>query len=952
VQDFARFEKGMNEVFTLMPDITDEAMGQMTDDVKAFANETGTLPDEVIPALYNSLSAGVPRENVFQFLQDANKLAVAGASDVGVAVDALTSVTNAYGHDVLSAADASNILFTGVKQGKTTLDELSGAMSVVAPIAAGLGIGFDSVVSSMAAMTSQGEPTAGAATKLKALMGELAQPTSKIATLFQELSGQSFPDFIAGGGSIEEALAMIGQHAQDTGAQASTLANSMEAGMALMMLTSETGANQVGANMDAMAERTGAVDTAFERMDSGVAATTAKIVAKIKTFALGVGEQFQSLGPLFTAFGPTMGKLLGAGIGAAGGFLVKAIPGLFAGMLPMLTGQAAIAGTATGAAQGNAQAAAMTGPGMITRIVAAIAAIAIPGAAAGTTVGSVIGGAISAAVAFMLTPAGWIAAIVAVLAVLIYNEDIRNTVFELGGKIVQFLIDGLIMVGGMIADTLAALVQQGIDLILQIVGTGISMLIEPIRALVDIINTATGGALQGLLDEIDKFQDGLGDWGRRTEETAQEAGANYDEFARVSGAALHEAGAHFDEFATTTERTAQQTAGTVRTFTDHIGADYDEMALRSNNAALVGESAADRQEQALADLATASGMSKDEITEAWKASGQSLDEFATTIRDEVKAKLLQAVRDAAWAGAETPRAYAEGVASGYAEPVSAMDKLKDLMKKTLSPVQKEAELIGIATSKRLAKGMADERPEVRGEAQQITLDTIRELHKLNPKSEHIGHLSMQLLASATASERPALKAALDLILGAAEGKLDGLEGIGSKAGAALAASLARAISSKARAVQQEVNGLANRVKSGLLLRSPAKEGPWSEEGGPIEWLKRAASRMWGGFIEKTKAAGPALGAAIGKLAGIVQTGIGGELALAPVGVSLLPSSGAVLGRHVAGLNIGPRTGFALDDRATAGVVEKHYHLEVNGDIRAHDEASVVTSLRRLEALGA
>ena len=37
------FEKGMAEVFTLMPGITGEAMTKMEDQMKAFASEAGTL---------------------------------------------------------------------------------------------------------------------------------------------------------------------------------------------------------------------------------------------------------------------------------------------------------------------------------------------------------------------------------------------------------------------------------------------------------------------------------------------------------------------------------------------------------------------------------------------------------------------------------------------------------------------------------------------------------------------------------------------------------------------------------------------------------------------------------------------------------------------------------------------------------------------------------------------
>ena len=64
--EFRAFEDGMNEVFTLLPGISSEAMDQMSADILQVSKEIGKLPQDVIPSLYNSLSAGVPPDNVFR----------------------------------------------------------------------------------------------------------------------------------------------------------------------------------------------------------------------------------------------------------------------------------------------------------------------------------------------------------------------------------------------------------------------------------------------------------------------------------------------------------------------------------------------------------------------------------------------------------------------------------------------------------------------------------------------------------------------------------------------------------------------------------------------------------------------------------------------------------------------------------------------------------------------
>ena len=107
--EFAAFETGMAEVFTLLPGLSEESMGALEMQALDAAASMGRLPEEVIPALYQALSAGVPPDNVFEFLETANQAAIGGVTDLETAVDSISSVTNAYGLEVLDAAEASDL---------------------------------------------------------------------------------------------------------------------------------------------------------------------------------------------------------------------------------------------------------------------------------------------------------------------------------------------------------------------------------------------------------------------------------------------------------------------------------------------------------------------------------------------------------------------------------------------------------------------------------------------------------------------------------------------------------------------------------------------------------------------------------------------------------------------------------------------------------------------------
>lgn len=51
-KDFIEFEKGMAEVFTLLPNLTQDAMQEMSDDLLQFSKDMGVLTTESVPALY------------------------------------------------------------------------------------------------------------------------------------------------------------------------------------------------------------------------------------------------------------------------------------------------------------------------------------------------------------------------------------------------------------------------------------------------------------------------------------------------------------------------------------------------------------------------------------------------------------------------------------------------------------------------------------------------------------------------------------------------------------------------------------------------------------------------------------------------------------------------------------------------------------------------------------
>ena len=341
VFEFADFDTGMREVFTLMPDISAEAMSEMEGQVKDFSAEFGVLPNETIPALYSSISAGVPADNVFAFLETAQQLAKGGVTELETAVDGLSSVVNAYGADVLSAQEASDLMFTAVKGGKTTVDELAQSLFQVIPTAASTGVEFGNVTAALATMTSAGTPTTVATTQLRQMFVELSKAGSTTAGVFEDVAGKSFKDFIAEGGNVQDALQLLESHAAESDMSISDLFGSVEAGNAALSLTGAN-AEKFGNELLAAGDSAGATETAFNTMNEGMSASMDRMKARLSVAFINLGDQlapsvegivnaFAGLLDIFAAMpGPMqtviiLGGTITAGIIGFAGPILKAV---------------------------------------------------------------------------------------------------------------------------------------------------------------------------------------------------------------------------------------------------------------------------------------------------------------------------------------------------------------------------------------------------------------------------------------------------------------------------------------------------------------------------------------------------------------------------------------------------------------------------------------------------
>jgi len=288
--DFSSFDRGMREVWTLLPNMSEEAFGSMQKDVLEFSKKMKVLPEDTIPALYQAISAGVPKENVFDFLTIAQKAAKGGVTELETAVDGISSVMNAYGAEVIGATVVSDLMFTAVKNGKTSFSEMSSSLFQVIPTAASLGVEFGNVTAALATMTAQGTPTSVATNQLRAMFTELSKSGSGAAKKFEELSGKTFKKFISEGGNVQGALQVMEKESNKLNVSISDLFSSSEAGAAALAVTGK-GAESFTKNLNDMEKAAGATETANSRMEGGLSDLFQNIKVRAKVVFIELGEK-------------------------------------------------------------------------------------------------------------------------------------------------------------------------------------------------------------------------------------------------------------------------------------------------------------------------------------------------------------------------------------------------------------------------------------------------------------------------------------------------------------------------------------------------------------------------------------------------------------------------------------------------------------------------------------
>ena len=254
------FDKAFREIATIIG-IPSAELGEFRQEILDFARNSTQDLSSITAAYYSALSAGRTQDDVTQFLEGAERLAVAGVATIAQSVDVVTSLLNAYGMGVEEANRVSDVLFATVRQGKTTLSELAGAMAGVTANASTLEVPIETVAAILATLTGGGTSTSQAVTQLNAALGAMIAPSQGAQRVAKEL-GIDFNAAAVRTQGFEVVLQSLGSA---TEAQIATLFGSQEA-IKLVLAATGQQAESLARNLEITRNSAEFVTAAFEDM--------------------------------------------------------------------------------------------------------------------------------------------------------------------------------------------------------------------------------------------------------------------------------------------------------------------------------------------------------------------------------------------------------------------------------------------------------------------------------------------------------------------------------------------------------------------------------------------------------------------------------------------------------------------------------------------------------------
>jgi len=257
------FEKSMANVSTLV-DTSVESMDDMSEKIRDIATRTPVALSDLTTALYDVRSAGIDASDAMSVLEASAKLGTAGLGTTKEATTLMTLAVNNFRDSGLTASEVADVMFKTVKNGITTVGQLSQSFGLVAPLAQATGISLQELQAATAALTQVNKSASISQNSLKAALVSLSKPTVQAQELLTKLGVTTFKGLVEKSGGMVNAFGAM-QDATEGNTQ--MFAKAIGSGEALTSVISLLGgqSDSFQSSLLDMTEGANAVDEAYQK---------------------------------------------------------------------------------------------------------------------------------------------------------------------------------------------------------------------------------------------------------------------------------------------------------------------------------------------------------------------------------------------------------------------------------------------------------------------------------------------------------------------------------------------------------------------------------------------------------------------------------------------------------------------------------------------------------------
>lgn len=165
---------------------------EWTEGIAKLSGELGRSRQEIATGVYEAVSNQIAQgRGAIDFAGQAGNLSLITGSTNVQAVNALSSVLNAYNMKATQATEVSSAFYKAIDIGRFRLQDIADTIGRTTLTASQLGININEVLGALAVLTRSGLPVSEAMTLINNLMYQLTKPSEAMVKLFKEWGSSS-----------------------------------------------------------------------------------------------------------------------------------------------------------------------------------------------------------------------------------------------------------------------------------------------------------------------------------------------------------------------------------------------------------------------------------------------------------------------------------------------------------------------------------------------------------------------------------------------------------------------------------------------------------------------------------------------------------------------------------------------------------------------------------------